>query len=579
MKKYFKKKHILILGLATFSALLVYAQGVRVLPLVDVTYQLSNAYRLNLGQMPYVDFDLVLTPGTYYVMKWILDLFGPQYLNQILLVALTQSINIMLFYKVLKGFSDDYWIVFSACVVVALTGFVIYAHPAYDIFASFFVLISIYYAQILFKKDKSPIHFFVLGNFIFLPFVFKQNVGMIYIIIMFVTLGSLLWFSTDLKKRSKLVGLSLGLFFTSTAFITWLCSFGAFHDFYAQTFLHAGKMRNVFDQASYVLISYVAIQYIPFYLPVIAIMFLLWEKKNRVKNTFQNYYINNTILLFVKYMLPISLIVVFILTPIIGFLVSEKFQNSFIQSSLNYYSGVWPLVISLSIICLVISIVSGNFRKNSFETFLCIPIIVTMNAAFLSQGFYGSSYSLWPLWAILLVIIFNVLRKIKVIEHLRSSILFIIFCMIFAHMVEGYKNSRLGFVNLKGSTEVSQSNYLKHLSTPGDWLKNLDKILNFIKTEIPKDDKYLSIPGEDPLHFLSDRVHPLKYFQFNSITLMHDLDRVRKDILDNEVNWIIVKTETQSPGAYIEYEELLNSLRSEFWMYKNIDKYQVYKKY
>ena len=111
-------------------------------------------------------------------------------------------------------------------------------------------------------------------------------------------------------------------------------------------------------------------------------------------------------------MLPISLIVVFILTPIIGFLVSEKFQNSFIQSSLNYYSGVWPLVISLSIICLVISIVSGNFRKNSFETFLCIPIIVTMNAAFLSQGFYGSSYSLWPLWAILLVIIFNVLRKI-----------------------------------------------------------------------------------------------------------------------------------------------------------------------
>jgi hypothetical protein len=578
MKHYFSVRNLTVLGLALMSSILVYLQATRALPLVDFTYQVETAYRLGLGQMPYVDFDLVLTPGTYYLMKIVSSLFGSQYIYQIVLVAFTQLLTVVLTYKILMNFSGSYWLILPICVVVALCGFVIYPHPSYDNFSIFFIILSICYMQAIFSEDAGPPHFFLLGVSIFLPFIFKQNVGAVFVVGMLFTLGCFIRFSRKEDKWRCISSMFFGATVSAISFIIWLDNSNAVTVFYDQVFVHAGKTRNVFDQAYAVIKSYILPVYLPFYFPVLSISLVLWVAKNTEKLNSRNGYLKYVVEFLSRYILLGSLVVTFILTPAIAYLASEKFRNIFNQSWQHYYSGIWPFIIVVSVICLVINVRLGSFKEKPFETLLPIPIILVLNAAFLSQGFYGSTYSLWPLWAILFLIAYNSLKKTKSIRHLDAGAIFIIFCLIFVHGVDNYRNSRLLFVDLTGKLESSNHSYLTNLSTPGAWLRDLDKIVEFVRLEIPEEDKFISIPGEDPLHFLTDRVQPLRYFQFNEVTLLPSLSAVKVHILQNNVRWLLVKPLTQAPAAYIDYEPLLKTLGDEFLKYKSIGGYDIYKK-
>lgn len=571
-------KSLAILGVAGLAALIVFLQATRALPIVDFTYQLANGYRLSLGQLPYVDFDLVLTPGTYYLIKWVQNLFGPQYINQIALVAFTQFLTVLLTFRILNRFSGNQWLTLPLCGLCALTGFGIYPHPSYDIFSVFFILLSISFAQALLNGNKNPRHFFLLGALICLPFLFKQNVGAIYIASMFPALWLTIHFSDHGSKKAELTWLLTGVLFSFAAFIGWLYSFAAFSDFYNQVFVHAGKTRNVFDRALALAASYFELKYLPFYLPVVAIFAALAAKyfqgKLRLQKTYPNFLVSTV----PQYLFLGSIVVTFFLTPIAGYILSERFRRIIETDLLRYFSGVWPLIITLSAICFIIQVKKRELSQNLFELLLPIPVILTANAAFLSQGFYGSSYSLWPLWSVLLVIIFNCLSKAKAINHLPHGILLMIFGMIGVHAGSDYNNTRLEFVNLSGEPGTSRHPYLNHLSTPGSWFPDLDKVVDFIENSVPQEDKFLSIPGEDPLHYLTGRVPPLRYFQFNKITLVRDLDGVQEDILGANIKWLFVKPTTQAPGAFIDYEVLLNSLKLNYRLVETIGGYEIYKR-
>jgi len=538
--------------LALISAVLVLLQASRVAPLIDMTYMLESANRLFWGQIPYRDFYLVLPPGSFYIMSWVMEIFGKDYLYQLCYIVFEQCSLVIATASLIREYNRDMVTTSLLAAMIVFGGHAILPFSSYDIPAALFVTISL----ILFIRSKTTWAYFGLGILSFFPTLFKQNVGLVFLFSLLVSLCVKMVFVDRAKNVKYFFSFLSGTLLIASLFVFWLYWNDALQDFYIQLFVHPRSIRNPVKGILEICGQFVDSTSRRFAYPIIAM--IISEHFIHLKDVCLRIG-NATYVNFNKKHFDKVLFVV--VTFFFSFYVYFFIKNP----TLAIWWHIWPAAMFCSCYC---SFQRGRLTNSTLAIFV---IILTCLAAFISQGFWGSSYSMWGLLSVLLAAIFSKIPTFK-----KFNVLLVFFlCVALGHDV--YTNARLQYISYEGKKSVSRLNYMGCIGTNGNWFSEIHTIEQFINTTILPDESFTQIPGEDPLYYITDRRPHLKYFQLNATTFLHNSHYMLDDIKKNNIKWVILKTKLQCSGGYLDTTALKQSLSKDFTLYATFDSYLVYK--
>lgn len=226
-------EYIFVFLIACFSAWIVYTQSLSFTPLIDYSYQIETAHRIYLGDMPYRDFWLVLPPGLYWILALFMHLAGG-YAHSIP-VFLMCGINffvVIASYAVLRRFHIHPVLQIVLLTLLVSAGHAMVLVPNYDVAASLAIVVSVlWFLTLSQKQNTSPWQWFLAGIFVFIPCLFKQNIGLAYTATMISITGVVIpW--------KKWMMVAFGAFVATLLFILWLYCNNALYDFYYQLFVY-----------------------------------------------------------------------------------------------------------------------------------------------------------------------------------------------------------------------------------------------------------------------------------------------------------------------------------------------------
>jgi len=155
----------------------------------------EGAYRIMLGQTPYVDFYLTIGPIVFYLQAFFNLIFGPTILAMSVHVITLSTILTMLFYfTIRKEFNFILRILLSVGFYISYYGLI--GFPWYNQTAFFFLFLNLF--LILLVKDNY--YLFPLSSILaILSFFSKQDIGIYH----FIFIG--LFFTINSKKRWQLL--------------------------------------------------------------------------------------------------------------------------------------------------------------------------------------------------------------------------------------------------------------------------------------------------------------------------------------------------------------------------------------
>jgi hypothetical protein len=130
--------------------------------------------------------------------------------------------------------------------------------------------------------------------------------------------------------------------------------------------------------------------------------------------------------------------------------------------------------------------------------------------------------------------------------------------------------------------EATIKDKLEGLGASGDYFPQMEKLFQFADRYIKKNDKVITLPGEDPFYYATDRIPPLAYIQANPHTFVpHDVNWFLQQCLEKKVKWIIVKKHLQNQNfIYIDITPLLkpNKIPKYYNLYADLGLYYIYKR-
>jgi len=538
--------------LVLISVVLVMFQALRVAPLIDVTYMLESANRLFWGQFPYRDFYLVLPPGSFYIMSWVMKIFGKNYFCQIVYVVFEQSFLVIATASLIRKYNSDTLTTSLLAAMMVFGGHAILPFPSYDIPAALFVTISL----ILFIRSKTAWSYFGLGILSFFPTLFKQNVGLVFLLSLLGSLFAKMVFVDRAQNAKYFFSFLSGTLLIVFIFVFWLYWNDALQDCYIQLFVHPRSIRNPVKGVFEICEQFVDSTSRRFAYPIIAM--IIFEHFVHLKSVCLRIE-NTTYFNFSKEQLIKMLHFIVMLCFIF-------YAYSFIKKpTLATWWHIWPAAMICSCYC------SFRHERLTNSSLAIFVIVLTCLAAFISQGFWGSSYSMWGLLSVLLAATFS---KIPTFRKVNVLLVFFL-CAVLGHDI--YTNARLQYISYEGRNSISRLNHMSCIGTNGDWFSEIYTIEKFINTTIMADESFTQIPGEDPLYYITDRKPHLKYFQLNATTFLHNSHYMLDDIKRNNIKWVIFKTKLQCPGGYLDTTTLKQGLSKNYVLYTTFDSYLVYR--
>ncbi|MDM8563157.1 hypothetical protein QUF54_07375, partial [Candidatus Marithioploca araucensis] len=264
-----------IIGL--LSAFFVYYQAFindeRILSLLDFTYLVEHSYRIYLGEMPYKDFGLVLTPGIFLIQAGIFKLFGLNAHAIVLHACFVSFFVVLLNFYIMNKLHKNHVINISLLLPLIFTGQAIFPHAWYNTESLFFCLIALaYLLKVLYYQKKAYWQFFVVGILISLPFFIKQNVGIFFQFFMLLSLFLVSQFSKKELLFKEFLFILTGSVLIPVIFIVTLFMSGALDNFYYQVFQFPSEVRDPITQIGGIIKAYLSYEAVVSYAGVI----LLW---------------------------------------------------------------------------------------------------------------------------------------------------------------------------------------------------------------------------------------------------------------------------------------------------------------
>jgi hypothetical protein len=440
--------------------------------------------------------------------------------------------------------------------LVVLGIYCVFPHPNYDADCTLAVLFSLLLIQHFARPDVSLFGRVLVGVSIAIPVFIKQNVGLAFFAL---TCGGLLLLATtEMAQRrlsgygailiGALIGLVIGaLLIESTAglgnYLHWTIDYAA-----------ARRMPSLTD-----MLEVYEAQSLPISLICFALgAFLLWWGRTA----------------------PWALLSALLMAAPFAWPALYLLVEADPSERADRLLDLWPAMLVASLLIGVLSLRS----RISFSGLLPFILFGTINAAFMSQQLWGSTYAIWPLFIILAA---SLLVSLPFLCKVPSSWFTLTFSLAFSVslLIAGgayvWSHERLDYAKIdEGKLARATLPELKGLATRGRWIPDFEQLAGYVDREIPREDTILLLPDEDLFYYTSGREPRVPVLEFDTTTSAYASEEVLKLSRDPQVRWLIVKHESQLDDADVNsrLQNLAKLLRADFTRVKRLRNYDVYRR-
>lgn len=493
----------------------------------DEGYLLNNAQRINNGEKPYVDFSLAITPGSFYIQALALKLFGNYIITDRISYILCVIYVLVLSSRLFK-FSKYFNYVSLLLLVLIYAGMGAFA--SYNMYGVVFVMTTLFLFIKLKNGNKTYFYSFLIGLTNSLVFITKQTYGFIF----FFSLLFLLIFFTERKYLFKnTLFYFLGSSILPVIIFLILYLNGILNKLIYNVFYFALTVKN--DRLPFILTS---ILFIPFFIFIVNFIKKITPKKLGIVFIFSLFFF---------------LIYILIAPTRIPYLIS------FYKESTIYYFILF-FTVPLTLITLFFK--SKNEQKKKMAI-----LSIEAFSLFLASAFSGRDYTTVivtaPLYIPLFLYLFTMInKKIKLpTSNITISLLLILFIFPSVASLIGAYDKLYGVVDKKenyGSMNIKKATYI---NIPISQKRDLELVINHIKSIASPSDKLLCIPYCSFINFLSDR-NNASYFGFFYKFKPEDQARVIKDIANSKNITILIQKNGQIEEETNYEDKNLNLLKT-----------------
>jgi len=512
----------------------------------DEGFLLNNAQRINNGEIPYIDFSLAITPGSFYIQALTLRLFGNYVITDRILYILCVILVLMLSSGLFK-LSKHWNYIFLLFLALIYTGMGAFA--SYNMYGVVFVMTTLFLFSKLKNNNKTYFYPFLIGLINSLALITKQTYGFIFF---FVLLFLIVYF-TERKYLFKNTLLYLmGSLILPTIIFSTLYFIGVLDKLIYNIFYFALAVKN--DRLPFILTS---ILFTPFFILIVNFIKKSIFKKLRIAFIFFLFF-------FIIYIL---------IAP-----TRITYLTSFYRESTIYYFILF-FTIPLTLITLFFK--SKNEQKKQM-------VITSIEAfsLFLASAFSGRDYTTVIITAPLYIPLFLYLLTMKCekIKLPASNIVITLLLILFISpsvmsLISAY-GKLYGIGYKKENYETLNAKEAAYINIPVDQKNDLEQVINYIKSKTPSNSKLLCIPYCSFLHFLTDRKNA-SYFSF-FYKFNNDDQTIAIDDLKRNSNSVIAVQRPNVIEKEANYEDIsLSSLKTfiykKYKLVKATDNFYIYK--
>lgn len=516
------KKEALFLFLClvlTFTATIYFSS--RRIAFYDFNFIANAVHRMSLGQMPYRDFDLVLPPITFLPIYFLHHFLTLSINTSILISTLaTQAMSIIslqsILLRLLHGQSANLKkILFPLVMVTAslINVISIYPNYIYDSVASALALVSV---SFLFRYlDTHKFSFLFLSQTIaILAFFTKFNMGGSLII------GFAMARIFVLPKKQQYKKLFIEVLTLATLFLVSLMAISllGLTNFIEQTIIEPSRFKGVTKLGHLAQYNYPV-------LIVMVVAIVLALKIEFIRSRFTKYSVN-----FLALCLGLNLI---------SILFAPLFLESFVAGVFPSANFAYPMVMLLGLHSLISL---KGFDGGTPLLLATLPIYFF--GTFLSQGWSGSSYSLFPLLCLLLVAIYLSLNNE---DQLRMSAISISLVMLLStsFLTMAVNGSRLGYVADNGVRGNSFNWEKIGIASSKEDISQASQIRQILDGE-RLNGTIVQFPAEDSLEQFSTELRPWgRCLQFTFICPTKSINVILDDFKNEVPDFVVIKKVTQ----------------------------------
>jgi hypothetical protein len=518
--------------------------------LVDISYILNTATRIASGEVPYAQFPLVLAPFEFLMQGLLIKAFGPHFFIQIAYAAIMGGLATALAYVVVRRLLDTAVArpaTLAAILTVSLVPlgiYAIYPHPFYDSDTCLFILATL--AAILAARERPTLgRGLVAGALLAVPVFIKQTIGGVFLVLIVAALAAdaLAQPSARASFRRILAGLAVCLGLELVAlhlvvgignYLTWTWSFAL-----SGRGVTAERISEFVDPR------------------------VLWPGALILG-----------LALLARSLPPRTRGPIFV-----AGLCAPLFASAFVPALLPSAPGMFP---SLLIVASVLSLTQIARAGLRFETLIPLVLAGTTIGAIMSQGLYRSTYGIFP---ILILALASLVRDLgRFVERPRqiastTGVLLALFLTV-SGTVYTLTNARLHFVDVNAPGPVMRSEFpsLAGLSARGPYIGDLDAVLFWVQDNVPADDPFVFLPGEDPVFFALGRRPSLPSVYFFDVANPYSPAELARFADEVGLRWVFVKDRLQLTEEPPLEQSLVAALTEHATLVTTVGPYRVYRR-
>ena len=532
------------------SAAFVFWRNSQVAVLVDISYILNIATRIANGEAPYAQFPLAQAPLAFLAQAVLIKAFGPHFLVQIVYATIVGGLATVLTYRIVRRLIDGIVpepTALAAILTIPLVPLGIYAiipNPFYDPDTCFVVLAAI--AAILAAIDRpTRARWLLAGALIAVPVFVKQNFGGAFMVL---ALGALV---ADAAARPSaraglrwcFVGFGVGL---GAELLALQLVVGIDHYLaWAWTFAMSGRGVALERISAFADPSVIW--------PGVLILALALATRA----------------------LPVRLRArVFIAILLVALVARASSPSTF----LNVNTLLTPVLVAASALAIV-----GAARDGTrFETLLPLLLAGTAAGALMSLGLNGSTFGIFPLLAVGIATLVRGLRRLVEDAPEIAPLTGVTLALLLTMSGTAYTltNARLLFADVNAPGPVVRSEFpsLAGLSARGPYIGDLDTILFWIQDNVPADDPFVFLPGEDPVFFALDRRPRLPSVYFFDVANPYSPAEIARFADEVGLRWVFVKERLQLVEEPPLEQRLVLALTEHATLVTQVGPYRVYRR-
>lgn len=532
------------------SAAFTLWRNTQVAVLVDISYVLNTATRIAAGDVPYAQFPLVLAPFEFLMQGLLIKAFGPHFLVQIAYAAVLGGLGTALAYGITRrllgtAVARPHALATVLSVpLVPLGIYAIYPHPFYDPDTCLAILATL--AATLAARDRpTPARGLIAGALLAVPVFVKQTIGGAFLVLMVAALAadalaqpstrrSFRWIVTGLAVSLGLEVAALQLVVGVGNYLTWTWGFAV-----------SGRGFTIERLSAFVdpLVIWPGAL-------ILGLAVFARSLATRARG-------------------PIF----------VAGLCVPLFAGAFVPKLLPVAPAMFPPVLIAASILALIQLTRSGVR---FETIIPLVLAGTATAAVASHDLYGSTYGIFPLLIVTLAALVRDLGRFVERPTQIAPITGAVLALFLAASGTSYTitNARLLFADVNAPGPVVQSAFpsLVGLSARGPYIGDLDAILFWVRDNVPADDPFVFLPGEDPAFFALGRRPRLPSVYFYEVANPYSPAEIARFADEVGLRWVFVKDRLQLVEEPPLEQSLVAALTTNATLVTHVGPYRVYRR-